>query len=204
MGNDFLIVVALGDSLTSGYRASDPYSLDRRVPYPSQLEVLIRQRVTLKGSGIQTFVVNAGINGDSTDGMVARFDRSVAAEKPDAVIVWGGINDLFSGRRPEHVAANLAKLYARCREIRAAPVACTVSPTAIPSPDIPRLTALIKEICENDRIPLADVYTALVDAEGALRSEYSDDGAHLNPPGYGVVARTVFATIEPILTDHGL
>ena len=200
----FLVVVALGDSLTVGYRSSDPYSLDRRVPYTSQLEALIRQRVAARGSGIQAFVVNAGINGDSTDGMLVRFDRSVAAERPEAVIVWGGINDLFSGRGPEYVAANLAELYVRCRQIAAEPVACTVSPTSMPSPKTMELNSLIKDICHREKIPLADIWAVLSEAGGTLRHEYSDDGAHLSPSGYGVVAKIVYATLEPLLVQHSL
>ncbi len=201
MRDGFLVVVALGDSLTAGYRASDPYSIDRRVPYPYQLEELIRQRVALRGSGVQAFVVNAGINGDSTEGMLERFDRSVEAEKPDAVVVWGGINDLGAGRGAEGAMVNLARLYSRCTAIRATPVACTLTPTRRTSAGMLRLNAMIRAHASEKVLILADLYTALADEGGNLRVEYSDDGAHLTPAGYRRVAEETLSALDPLVAN---
>jgi acyl-CoA thioesterase-1 len=56
-------VVALGASNTFGKGVS------RGQAYPAQLEALLRAR------GLNARVVNAGINGDTTGGMLARLDR---------------------------------------------------------------------------------------------------------------------------------
>jgi lysophospholipase L1-like esterase len=192
---DFFVAVALGDSLTFGYRMRDPFATDPRVPYPAQLEAMLRER--LQGRR-ESSIINAGINGDTTDNMLWRFKRAAATEKPDAVIVWGGINDLGAARAPWQVMENLAKLYEECRGVGSTPIACTLTPTRRTSPKMTSLNDLIRAHTVEKGILLADLYPALADAEGNLKQEYSDDGAHLTPQGNHRVAETILPTIAPL------
>jgi acyl-CoA thioesterase I len=73
-------VVALGASNTFGKGVS------RGQAYPAQLEALLRAR------GLNARVVNAGINGDTTGGMLARLDR-VVPKGTGVVILQPGGND---------------------------------------------------------------------------------------------------------------
>ncbi|MFD0646525.1 MULTISPECIES: GDSL-type esterase/lipase family protein [Bradyrhizobium] len=73
-------VVALGASNTFGKGVS------RSQAYPAQLEALLRAR------GLSVRVVNAGINGDTTGGMLARLDR-VVPKGTSVVILQPGGND---------------------------------------------------------------------------------------------------------------
>ena len=196
MGDGFFVVVALGDSLTFGYRMRDPYATDPRVPYPAQLETLLREKI--KGRE-QAFVVNAGVNGDSTDGMLWRFGQAVAPEKPDIVVIWGGINDLGAARDPESVMGNLAKLYASSMEIGATPVACTLTPTRRTSPNMMRLNDMIRAHTAEKSVILADLFPRLADKESNLMQEYSDDGAHLTQSGYRRVAQIVLDALTPTI-----
>jgi lysophospholipase L1-like esterase len=195
MGDDFFIIVALGDSLTYGYRTRDPYALDPRVPYPAQLEAMLRERLNGRK---QAFVINAGVNGDSTEEMLWRFNRAAAAEKPDAIVIWGGINDLSAARDPERVLTNLAKLYESCHGIGSTPIACTLAPTRHTSPAMKRLNDMIKAHTEEKGMILVDLFPALADPDGNLRQEYSDDGAHLTPAGYRRVAEAVLEAVAPL------
>jgi lysophospholipase L1-like esterase len=199
MGDGFFVVVALGDSLTAGYRMRDPYAIDPRAPYPAQLETLLREKFRGKK---QAFVVNAGVNGESTEGMLWRFSLAVIAEKPDAVIVWGGINDLGAARNPEQVMGNLAKLYESCREIGATPVACTLTPTRRTSPNMRRLNDMISAHASEKGLILADLFPGLADTEGNLRQEYSDDGAHLTQAGYRRVAEIILHALTPLIVER--
>ncbi|HIH89353.1 TPA: hypothetical protein HA344_09140 [Candidatus Bathyarchaeota archaeon] len=194
MGDGF-VVVALGDSLTFGYRMRDPYALDTRVPYPVQLEAMLRERLNGRK---QAFVINAGVNGDGTDGMLWRFNRAAASEKPEAVVIWGGINDLGAARDPDQVMANLAKLYEACRGISSTPIACTLAPTRHTSRAMRHLNDMIRAHAEEKGVTLVDLFPALADPEGNLRQEYSDDGAHLTPAGYRRVAEVVLEAVAPI------
>ncbi|WP_245477195.1 GDSL-type esterase/lipase family protein [Bradyrhizobium guangzhouense] len=73
-------VVALGASNTFGKGVS------RSQAYPAQLETLLRAR------GLSVRVINAGINGDTTGGMLARLDR-VVPKGTSVVILQPGGND---------------------------------------------------------------------------------------------------------------
>jgi acyl-CoA thioesterase I len=74
------IVVALGASNTFGKGVS------RSQSYPAQLESLLRAR------GLDVRVINAGIDGDTTGGMLARLDR-VVRKGTSVVILQPGGND---------------------------------------------------------------------------------------------------------------
>jgi len=77
-------VVALGASNTFGKGVS------RSQACPAQLEALLRAR------GLSVHVINAGVNGDTTGGMLARLDR-VVPKGTSVVILQPGGNDRRKG-----------------------------------------------------------------------------------------------------------
>jgi len=180
--------------MTAGFMSPVGYSGPRYYPYTVVLEALMRGGLST-GCGFNVVVVNKGVNGDSTDGMLERFDRSVAREEPDYVILWAGMNDLYAGASPEQVAGNIAGLIERIRLIGAEPVVCAVTPVE-GSPNfnerIRALKALIREHCEAEELPYVDLYTAMANPEQRLDTRYSDDGVHLSQEGYTVVAHTIY------------
>jgi lysophospholipase L1-like esterase len=44
-------------------------------------------------------IINKGVNGEQSFEMLSRFEADVVALKPDAVIIWGFINDVFRSDR---------------------------------------------------------------------------------------------------------
>ena len=78
-------VVALGASNTYGK------GVGRDQAFPAQLEAMLRAR------GYSVNVVNAGINGDTTEGMLDRLDSAVPSGTR-AVILQPGGNDRRKGR----------------------------------------------------------------------------------------------------------
>ena len=186
--------VALGDSMTAGFMSPRGYSEPSYYPYTAVLEARMRGGLG-SGCGFSVVVVNKGVNGDSTGGMLERFDRSVSPEEPDYIIIWAGINDLYSGESPQRVVDNIAKLVDRTQLIGAGPVVCAVTPVE-GSPHlnerIRALNSLIREHSEAEGYPYVDLHEATADPEGRLDPIYSDDGAHLSREGYIVVAETVY------------
>lgn len=91
-------VVALGASNTFGKGVSPGES------YPSQLEAMLHAK------GINATVVNAGINGDTTGGMLARLDSAVL-QGTSVVILQPGGNDMRKGQ-PDQTGAILGRLRA--------------------------------------------------------------------------------------------
>src|ERR1700704_3592334 len=96
---DAATIVALGASNTYGKGVA------RNQAYPVQLEAILRA----KGSNVR--VVNAGINGDTTEGMLGRLDRAVP-NGTSAVILQPGGNDRRKGR-PDRTADIQSRLAAR-------------------------------------------------------------------------------------------
>jgi acyl-CoA thioesterase-1 len=96
---DAATIVALGASNTYGKGVA------RNQAYPAQLEAILRA----KGSSVR--VVNAGINGDTTESMLARLDRTVP-NGTSAVILQPGGNDRRKGR-PDRTADIQSRLSAR-------------------------------------------------------------------------------------------
>ncbi|MGJ4931356.1 GDSL-type esterase/lipase family protein [Bradyrhizobium sp. HKCCYLS2038] len=92
-------VVALGASNTYGK------GVNRGEDFPAQLEAMLR------GKGVQVSVANAGINGDTTGGMLSRFDGAVDGSTRVLVLQPGG-NDARRGvgdQRAGNVSAIMAK-----------------------------------------------------------------------------------------------
>ncbi|GAF73810.1 unnamed protein product, partial [marine sediment metagenome] len=72
-----LVFVALGDSLTSGFQPYDPSRpLEYGIPYTDFLDNLIITELSKRGTeDMDVYVVNLGMNGDTTRGMLGRFNR---------------------------------------------------------------------------------------------------------------------------------
>lgn len=98
-GGPPVTIVALGASNTEGYGVATGES------YPAQLQGL------LASGGISARVMNAGISGDTTRGMLARLERAVP-EGTALVILQAGSNDYryFGAAERE---ANIAEIRRR-------------------------------------------------------------------------------------------
>lgn len=119
-------IVALGDSVTLGARKSPPVA-------PGQTFA------ALLSTRLGTKVVNAGIGGDNTDGMLARFDRDVLVHTPSAVLIMAGLNDAAyvdggpkertEPRVPaERYERNLTEMVRKAKEAKAQVVILTPNP----------------------------------------------------------------------------
>jgi acyl-CoA thioesterase I len=96
---DAATVVALGASNTYGKGVA------RNQAFPAQLETILRAK------GLAIRVVNAGINGDTTEGMLRRLDR-VVPNGTSAVILQPGGNDRRKGS-PDRTGEIRSRLSAR-------------------------------------------------------------------------------------------
>jgi lysophospholipase L1-like esterase len=188
-------IVALGNSLTTGYYSAQGFGYPFYTPYTDILQDRLSE------NGKKVIVINKGINGDTSSGMIERFHRSVASEKPNYVIIWAGINDLFRGISPEEVLANLKTLYSLIFDIPSVPIACGLTPVR----GSPHLNEVIRELnrgiqnkCRKKKIIYIDLYDSTADPYGRLLSEYSNDGVHLSIGGYKKVAETIYSYINDL------
>jgi len=88
----------MGDSLTEGYGINKEYRWSDLLSKDLDLEI-----------------INSGISGDTTAGMLARFKAMVIDHKPSHVIIMGGTNDLALNLSDEQILGNILAMtrYAR-------------------------------------------------------------------------------------------
>lgn len=98
-------IVAIGDSITEGY----PFSNQE-----SWVEHLTRD--------VKCQVLNQGICGDFTSGMLKRFQRDVLDHTPTHVIILGGANDAYERIPVESVSANFKAMEEACRQNGITPI----------------------------------------------------------------------------------
>jgi lysophospholipase L1-like esterase len=200
-------IVAFGDSLTVGETGFTPFTSEEAVtPYPECVERLAEEYLRGRKADLKVEVVNKGVNGDLTFGMLKRFPRDVVAEKPDYVIILGGANDIGWGLDVQMIAHNLTSMYDAGRNEGIGAVACAV-PSILGCDELitPRLelNRTIASEAVKREIPFLDLFSATADQHNKrLLEEYSADGLHLNTKGYERMGNYVFEKWLQTLLDQ--
>jgi acyl-CoA thioesterase-1 len=83
-------LVCIGDSLTTGYGVFRNERWTEILKYKYGFDM-----------------VNKGVNGDTTAGMLDRFHDDVVLPRPTRVIIMGGCNDLMASRELKNVKENI-------------------------------------------------------------------------------------------------
>ena len=182
-------LVCHGDSLT----ASD--ELDRGSIWPSLVE-----------SRLKINVINSGIGGDTTGGLLSRFYPAVVQHRPDVVLIMGGTNDLWWDLDIKMILANIFTMTCQAEHHDIVPLVGIPIPMAIekacgqdfgaPEGGYDRcqekLAALAKALArsakQND-IACLDFYHPFCDKFGnAMGKYFLDDGLHPNEAGHRLMA----------------
>jgi lysophospholipase L1-like esterase len=138
----------------------------------------------------QGFVLNQGISGDTTAGVLQLLNR-FGQTRPDRIHVMVGINDLRQGASDQAVLNNLRQIMRRLRQAhpQAQVVVHSILPTrltTIPADRIASLNAQLSAITQHEGVQYLNLQTYFADEYGQLRQELTTDGLHLNPDGYAV------------------
>ncbi len=177
-------LVALGDSLTAGYR------LPGDAAFPTVLERL------LKAGGADVTVANAGVSGDTATGGLDRVDWSV----PDGtagVILELGANDMLRGTDPTVTEAALTAIIERLKA-RGIPV-LLAGMEAAPNlgPDYKtRFDAIYPTLAKRYDLTL---YPFFLDGIIGDRAQHLDDGLHPNRQGVETIAARILPTVQAFL-----
>jgi len=164
--------------------------------------------------------IGRGIGGQTTPQMLVRFRWDVIALHPSVVVILAGTNDIAGNTGPitlEETEGNLASMaeLARANGIRV--VLSSVMPvsnyghTPEGNPIDMRLKRQPEKILElnawirkyaavNDHIYL-NYFSAMVDGQGMLKKELSEDGLHPNAAGYAVMAPLAEKAIQSALHE---
>jgi acyl-CoA thioesterase I len=178
------VIVALGDSLTSGF------GLPNDKAFPSQLETALKER------GHKVRIVNAGVSGDTASAALRRLDWALDGDT-DAVIVELGGNDALQGLPPESTKAALAEILERLQK-RNLPVllAGMEAPRNLGKDYVTAFGAIYPALAAQYDVLLYPFFL-----EGAaLNAELMQrDGIHPNAEGVGVIVDNILPQVEALL-----
>jgi lysophospholipase L1-like esterase len=133
---------------------------------------------------------NAGIAGDTTDGLLYRLHYSLD-KKPKTVVLMIGINDLLQGRDVGHIKEDYAKIFERTESIGTVAVLSLLPVKAAPetaliNQNVKLLNRYLQNESQKRGYLFVDLYSLAVDKDEGLTAGYTSDGVHLTPMGYDV------------------
>jgi lysophospholipase L1-like esterase len=148
-------------------------------------------------------VINRGVSGEETGDMLKRFDKDVVAARPDAVLIWGHVNNITRSA-PDRVEATKAAarehFLEMIRKARAADITVILA-TEVPwtepsgmindlrawighlrgkqsyaqrvSTHVRELNAYLRDLATKEKILLLDFERVFANEEGTRRPEFS-------------------------------
>ncbi|MDX1707134.1 MAG: GDSL-type esterase/lipase family protein, partial [Desulfobacterales bacterium] len=177
-------LICHGDSLTEG---SD---LERSATWPSQ----VARRLNIS-------VINSGIGGDTTGGLLSRFYPDVVDHHPDGVLIMGGTNDLWWDLDLKWIRAHIFTMTCQAEHHGIIPlvglpppiIAAKARRQDIAEPEggydlfVTHLNTLVSALAlaagQND-VTCLDFYRPFIDAAGnPIEKYFLDDGLHPNETG---------------------
>ena len=192
-------IVCHGDSLTEGA------DIERQHTWPVLLENQLRIEV-----------VNAGIGGDTSGGLLGRFSFDVVRCDPDAVLIMCGTNDLWWDLDEKVIVANIFAMACQAQHRDIAPVLATPLPlhlellaesdTTPPlsgydqcASKLGKLAESIKTSAENSEVPCIDFYNLFLDENRKVKGDYFlEDGLHPNRSGHRLMAEKTARVLRSV------
>lgn len=193
-------MVCIGDSLTYG------------------LGIPVRENwAALVGRALSWEVVNKGVNGDTSGGMLARLHRDVLTQQPDVVFVMGGANDFIMGCDVSIVKANLMAIIHQLRAMKIKVVvgaqpgcdaanvrwdwACLADFWGV-AQKLESMARWLEDFCRVFQIPLIPLYDAFAKAVDGMEADYFIDGIHPNKKGHRLMADIILGAEVWNESDH--
>jgi lysophospholipase L1-like esterase len=200
--------MAFGDSITAG-EVTVPSALrllDHDTPvyrqvvvpgaaYPTVLERLLMSRYV----GQQPQVVNEGRPGESAGDAEPRLLRALEVDRPDAVLLLMGYNDLSSSARRIRVVATMERMAKDVRGYGARLFLATLTPPvpgrqrSIETSAIVAYNDDIRTLAAGEGAVLVDLYEAMLPNASAW---IGVDGLHPTEAGYAFIAEAFFAAVR--------
>jgi Lysophospholipase L1 and related esterases len=188
-------LVCLGDSLTFGYGVSS------------------KQRWTNLAAQMSGWhIVNRGICGDTTGGMLVRLREELGREPaPDAVLLMGGANDIFFSGSAVNARANMGAMLHQVLAAGILPLA------GIPTPIVPgiwpaawgstvdfaaareeleRYKDWLQRFCGAFGLRCVDFRPDFLDVSGNVDAGLFFDGLHPGPEGHRRMAERLTAVLR--------
>ncbi len=192
-----LTIVAIGSSSTAGAGASSPAA-----SYPSRLAVELKARFPAR-----TFtMINHGVNGTEVRDLLARFEESVSADKPDLVLWQLGTNSLLRDRTLTEAAALINQAVTRLKAIKTDVILINpqYAPRVIAKAEIDHMNQVIVAAANNGNVNLFDRFAVMrhwrVDQGMPFGEFLSPDELHMNDWSYACIAKLLAGAIAEAAT----
>ncbi len=160
--------------------------------------------------------INRGVDGQTTPEMLVRFRQDVIDLHPKVLVVLAGTNDIAGVTGParnEEIEGNYVSMaeLGRVHHIRV--IFASLLPAhnytqeakesfaLRPRERILGLNAWLRDYCAANGLVYLDYFSALVDDQGMLRRDLSDDGLHPNAAGYKIMAPLADKAIVTAMAD---
>lgn len=182
-------MVCIGDSLTEG----------TDMPVGHTWPALVSNTLNLN-------IINGGIGGDTSGGMLSRFTPDVVDRKPAFVFILGGTNDLWWGLEVNTLLSNIFSMAFQARHHGIAPIIGLPLPVNISTArtnDFPppmggyeqfetRMEQLIEALnrhATESEVPVVDLNRPFFESNGSIRDNlFLADGLHPNTAGQQMIA----------------
>jgi len=138
---------------------------------------------------------NAGIAGDTTDGLLYRLHYTLE-KKPKTTVLMIGINDLLQGQDLETMKKNYKKIFEKTEGINnifilsLLPVQAMAQTEQI-NENVIRLNHFLRSESNKRAFVYIDLYCLMVDKNGGIKEDLTSDGVHLTPKAYEVWEETM-------------
>lgn len=150
-------------------------------------------RVTWSELINESFIVNRGINGDTTKGFLNRLDN-IYKLKPKVVFIMGGINDLTFNIKNENIINNVKKIVSSLeyKNIDVVLQAVIYTNNMTLNKKVKKLNILLEKYSKENKLTYIDLNDEL-SSKMYLKENFSSDGLHLNAKAYNIWAKRIKA-----------
>ena len=193
-------IVCHGDSLTEGA------DVDQSQTWPALVEKALSIRI-----------INSGISGDTTSGLLSRFFHDVIQYRPGIVIIMAGTNDLWWDLSINVILANIFSMACQAQHHNIAPVIGLPLPVYVDAAQqqdmleplggfkkcLEKMSQLIKALCDTAEkcdVAWMDLYHPFFDQQGKVAGKYFlEDGLHPNKEGHRRMAEITTRFLRAVL-----
>lgn len=154
--------------------------------------------------------LNAGISGQTTGQMLARFDADIIQFAPRAVVICAGTNDIAQNQgyiSNEDIMKNIAQMCEKASKTGIKVILCSLlpanrynwRPSVEPAELIKDLNSRIRTYAGEHGYTFVDLWTPFADAEDGLPAKYSSDGVHPNQSCYTIMEEIILPVINTVI-----
>jgi len=186
-------IVCIGDSITEGYQIAKDSC------WPSLLN-----------SESAYEIINSGICGDTTAGMLARFHEMVIVHQPNYVIIMGGANDIWFNIPDSQIIANILAMTRLARHHQIQSIIGIPTPYYLPDVEegehfFMDLKGMHQRLCEYTqtlrRFAIDDDQPLIDFSHQMSVNLFLEDGLHPNEAGHRVMANNAKESLASILSN---